>query len=257
MQFRQWPLSKQIEAPKRQWQKTTKPQARPLLFPANVPCGIPILAPTLRRDRWQLVRAHRCQIVKLEVDMALQKRLMFSLLIAGLSFPVIKFALGQSGDQTPDLSSLSDADLKTLTIQLERTACYGTCPAYSVTIHGDGRVEYNGKSHVKETGSREGRIETDKIKSLASGFGKTKFWGIAEDYSEAKCKGRVCTDMPTTITELSIRGATHRVNHYYGCGSAPKTLFELESLIDKSANSEQWTGDAKGGPFGTTCWDKN
>jgi hypothetical protein len=186
--------------------------------------------------------------------MALQRFFLFSILIAGLSLPGIKSALGHSDEQTPDLSSLSDADLKTLTIQLERTGCYGTCPAYSVTIHGDGRVEYNGKGHVKETGTQEGRIETDKIRALASVFAKMKFWRVAEDYSEAKCNGPVCTDMPTAITELSVKGLTHRVKHYYGCGSAPKALFEVESNIDKSANSERWTGDvSKAGPFGTSC----
>jgi len=99
---------------------------------------------------------------------------MVRLLITGLSL-VIKSSLGHSGDQTPDLSSFSDADLKTVTIQLEPTGCYGTCPGYSVTIHGDGRVEYNGKSHVKEIGTQEGRIETDKIRALASVFAKMKF----------------------------------------------------------------------------------
>src|ERR1700732_4053120 len=177
-----------------------------------------------------------------EVDMALQRFCLFSILIACLSLPGIKSALGHSDEQTPDLSSLSDADLKTLTIQLERTGCYGTCPAYSVTIHGDGRIEYNGKSHVKETGTRDGRIEVDKIRELASQFPKIKFWGITADYSEAKCRGRMCTDMATVVTEISIKGVTHRVNHYYGCGRAPKSLFDLESAIDKSANSEQWTG---------------
>jgi Domain of unknown function (DUF6438) len=186
--------------------------------------------------------------------MVFQRHFMVSLLIAVLSLLVIKSALGQSGDQTPDLSSLSDADLKTVTIQLERTACLGTCPEYSVTIHGDGRVEYNGKGHVKRMGTREGRIETDKIRALASVFAKMKFWEIAEDYSAAKCKGSVCTDMATAITELNIRGVTHRVRHYYGCGSAPRSLFDLESAIDKSANSEQWTGNVRtAGPYGTTC----
>jgi hypothetical protein len=194
----------------------------------------------------------------MEVEMFFQKLFMVSLLIAGLSLLVIKLAQGYSGNQTPDLSSFSDADLKTVTIQLERTGCYGTCPAYSVTIHGDGKVEYNGKSHVKEMGAREGRIETDKIRALASVFAKMKFSGVAEDYSAAKCKGRVCTDMATAITQLSMRGATHRVKHYYGCGSAPKSLFDLESVIDKSANSEQWTGDvSNAGPYGTTCWGGN
>jgi len=186
--------------------------------------------------------------------MVFQRLFIFGLLIAGLSLPVSKLALGHGSGQTPDLSFLSDADLKTLTIQIERTGCFGTCPAYSVTIHGDGRVEYNGKSQVKEKGAREGRIETDKIRALAAVFAKIKFWGLAEDYSAAKCNGRVCTDMPTSITELSIRGLSHRVKHYYGCGSAPKVLFDLESAIDKFSNSEQWTGDvSKAGPYGTTC----
>jgi hypothetical protein len=190
--------------------------------------------------------------------MAFPGRLTVGLLIAGLSLLGIKSALSQRGDQIPDLSTLSDADLKTATIQLERTGCYGTCPAYSVTIHGDGRVEYDGKSHVKEVGTREGRIELDKIRALASVFAKIKFWGIASDYSEAKCKGRFCTDMATAITELSARGVTHRVKHYYGCGSAPKPLFDLESFVDKSANSERWTGDVStAGPFGTTCSGSN
>jgi uncharacterized protein DUF6438 len=145
-----------------------------------------------------------------------------------------------------------------MTIQLERTGCFGNCPAYSVTVRGDGRVEYNGSRNVKETGAREGRIETEKVRALASEFAKMKFWGIAEDYSEAKCRGRRCTDMASAVTELSIKGVSHRVTHYYGCGSAPKSLFDLESAVDKSANSEQWTGDvSKAGPFGTTCFGAN
>jgi hypothetical protein len=175
-------------------------------------------------------------------------------LIVGLSLLFIRSAPGSNGNQTSDVSALSDADLKTITFQLQRTACYGSCPSYSVTIHGDGRIEYNGKGRVKEIGAREGRIEKEKIRALVSVFEKMKFWGLAEDYSETKCSGRLCTDMPTAITELSIKGMTHRVKHYYGCGSAPKALFELESAIDKSANSQQWTGDvSKSGPYGTTC----
>jgi hypothetical protein len=119
-------------------------------------------------------------------------------------------------------------------------------------------VEYNGKNRVKEVGPREARIEQDQIRALTAVFTRTKFWDLAEDYSETKCKGRVCTDMPTAITELIVKGASHHVRHYYGCGSAPKSLFELESAIDKFAKADQWTGDvSKGGPFGTTCFGSN
>jgi hypothetical protein len=185
--------------------------------------------------------------------MSFQRHFAVSILIASLSLLAVKSGLGH-GEQTPDLGSLSEADLKTVTIQLERVGCYGTCPAYSITIHGDGRVEYTGNRHVKETGSREGRIEPDKIRELLSQFGKTKFWDLAEDYSRANC-GRYCTDMATAVTGVTVKGATHRVKHYYGCANAPKSLFELELSVDKTVDSQQWTGDvSKAGPYGTTCF---
>jgi len=37
-------------------------------------------------------------------------------------------------------------------------------------------------------------------------------------------------------------------------GALRAPVFDLESVIDKSANSEQWTGDvSNAGPYGTTC----
>lgn len=186
--------------------------------------------------------------------MAFQRFLAAGSLIVGLLLLGGASPSTQTNNKGPDVSSLSEDDLKTLTIQLERSACYGVCPAYSVTIHGDGRVEYNGKSNVKETGAHEGQITTDKIRSLVLEFAKAKFWELDEDYSGKKCKG-YCTDMATAVTEIKAKGVTHRVKHYYGCGGVPKPLFELESAIDKSANSEQWTGDvSKAGPYGTTCF---
>ena len=124
--------------------------------------------------------------------------------------------------------------------------------------HGDGRIAYDGKSHVKEIGAKEGQIELNAVRALATEFAKAKFWDISDRYSEQNCPGRVCTDFPTAITEISVKGFTHRVTHYYGCGGAPKPLFALESAIDQAANSEHWTGDVnKAGPFGTTCFDKS
>jgi hypothetical protein len=37
-------------------------------------------------------------------------------------------------------------------IKLERTACLGTCPIYSVTIFSVGRLEYKGEMFVKAKG---------------------------------------------------------------------------------------------------------
>ena len=40
------------------------------------------------------------------------------------------------------------ADTKGTVVRLERSECYGTCPSYSVEIHGDGSVEYEGKEDL-------------------------------------------------------------------------------------------------------------
>jgi hypothetical protein len=178
-----------------------------------------------------------------------------SILILSLAaLTALRPASGSPRGQTSS-QSLSDGDIKTAFIRFERKACYGSCPAYTLTIHGDGRIEYVGGAHVKTSGSAAGRIEAKDFKALLAEFEQAKFGSIADNYSAEKCACRRCTDMTSVVTELSVGAASHKVNHYYGCACAPEALFKLESAIDKAANSEQWTGDvSKQGPYGTTCF---
>lgn len=171
------------------------------------------------------------------------------------SLLVFNPASGNPAGQTPDLNSLSDGDFKSLTIQLERTACYGTCPAYAITIHGDGKVEYVGKKHVKVTDPREKQIDAATVKALVAKLSEAKFASIPDQYSGQTCTCRKCTDFPSATIDVHTPSGSHRVEHYHGCACAPKALFDLENGIDKAAGSQEWTGDtSKAGPFGTTCF---
>ena len=210
-------------------------------------------------DQYSLPREHardgRCHTAVDRVTMIFQRLLRKMPLLVVCLLLAVK-AVSRATDGNLDLSSLPDGDLNAMTVRLERLGCYGDCPAYTLTIHGDGRVEFNGKSHVAQLGAHESRVDADVIKALAGEFAKAKFLGLPEEYSGQNCS-RYCTDMPTVITELSVKEVTHRVKHYYGCGGVPKALFELESGIDKLANTRRWTGDvSKAGPFGTTCVDR-
>ncbi len=51
-------------------------------------------------------------------------------------------------------------------ITLERTGCYGTCPIYSLTIYGDGKVTYEGKRHVDNIGEFTGQLSQAQLTSL-------------------------------------------------------------------------------------------
>jgi hypothetical protein len=154
------------------------------------------------------------------------------------------------------LVNLTDGELKEVVLILERTSCYGSCPAYKLTLHGDGRVEYEGGKNVKLTSKKEGHVQSGDLKKILAAFDKADFFSI-KPYTYDTCTCTVCTDMPTAITEIRAKGMSHRVEHYYGCRCAPKELWELEESIDGIVGTRQWTGDvSKQGPVGTTCFDK-
>jgi Domain of unknown function (DUF6438) len=193
--------------------------------------------------------------------MASLRHISLASMTAALALMVVSSTSSHALQQSADLSSLSDEELKTVVIRLERTSCYGTCPAYVLTIHGDGRVEYVDKEVDKKKAgagakpAQQGAIDRSALKALLSEFARVKFLSMP-DYLLEKCTCRQCTDLPSAVTEITVRGESHVVKHDYGCGCAPKELFELESAIDKAVKVEQWTGDTSNkGPFGTTCFE--
>src|SRR5438093_11038358 len=76
-------------------------------------------------------------------------------------------ALSSSGDGRvvpaspgwpPDKYKLSE-----LTITLERSECYGTCPIYSVAIRGDGSGTYRGEKYVAIKGKERFQVSRDEL----------------------------------------------------------------------------------------------
>ena len=120
-------------------------------------------------------------------------------------------------------------------ITLERTACFGTCPVYSLTIRGDGTVVYDGKEFVEVKGTTETTISQDQVDQLISEFEKVDYFSLNDNYTE-----RTITDAPTVITSIRLNGKIKTIKHYHGDLSAPEKLAELEDRIDEIVNSDQW-----------------
>ena len=128
-------------------------------------------------------------------------------------------------------------------ITLERTACFGSCPVYSLSVSASGDVQYEGRANVRKIGLATGKVPRDQVDALLSELERGGYFSFAERYtvSEPAC-GRYATDSPTTITSVTLRGRTKRIAHDYGCGGAPGALVVLERRIDEALNSGQWTG---------------
>jgi len=121
---------------------------------------------------------------------------------------------------------------------IERTHCYGTCPAYQLTVYRDGVVEYNGEDFVKVQGKAAGKLRPEKLTALEDLFRKHDYLKLADSYQQA-----AYTDAASIYTAYTPEGGKRKqVKHYLGDPHAPESLGEVEEGFEKLVNIEQWIG---------------
>jgi uncharacterized protein DUF6438/ankyrin repeat protein len=116
-------------------------------------------------------------------------------------------------------------------ITIERTACFGTCPEYTITLKGDGTVTYNGRQHVRVTGDRTWTIDPAAVRALAREMEAAGYFALQDEYTSRM------TDHPTTRTSLTIGTRTKKISDYI---SGPQTLKDLEQRIDEVSGSKKY-----------------
>lgn len=89
-------------------------------------------------------------------------------------------------------------------IKLSRSGCYGTCPSYSVVIHGDGKIEFHGGRYVSIPGDHQARIAPEAAARLLERFRAAGFFEFKANYVAS------VTDNPTYCLELAV-GAKGRL----------------------------------------------
>ncbi|MFN8380258.1 MAG: DUF6438 domain-containing protein [Anaerolineae bacterium] len=122
-------------------------------------------------------------------------------------------------------------------LTLERTACFGSCPIYSVTIYDDGTVVYQGERFVDVLGEQTSQIDPALVEQTVQMFADAGYFDWDDSYNEM-----LVTDLPSVITSAMRDGETHRIERYEGDSNAPFLLPFLENWLDLIANTAQWTG---------------
>jgi hypothetical protein len=122
-------------------------------------------------------------------------------------------------------------------VTLERSACFGGCPVYTVTIYEDGTVVYEGTRFVEVTGRQTIQIEEARVAEIVQAFEAAGYFEWEDEYIYASV-----TDGATFITSVSLDGHTKQIVHYSGDDTAPILLSYLENWIDRSVYTQQWTG---------------
>ena len=120
-------------------------------------------------------------------------------------------------------------------ITMTRTVCYGFCPAYTVTITGEGEVRYEGRAFVDAMGQRTATIPREDVVNLLARFDEIGFDGLQNEY-----RGRM-TDLPTTTITLVRDGRRKALVDYGGTSvGMPHAVRDLQAEIDRVARTSQW-----------------
>ena len=166
---------------------------------------------------------------------------MIRIMTAGILLGLTSCA--RNGAESKPANQSSQSVTSAPVITFERTACFGSCPVYTISVSPSGEVQYEGRAHVRQLGAATGKVPRERVDSLLSELDRGGYFTFAERYTspEPAC-GRYVTDSPTIITSVTLRGRTKRITHDYGCGGAPGALVVLEHRIDEALNSDQWTG---------------
>lgn len=117
-------------------------------------------------------------------------------------------------------------------VRLFRSACFGTCPVYEVTVSEDGDVTWKSLAYVAATGVRRSHIDPRTARALIQQFLDPKFWALCGNYSSG------ITDNPTTEIEVHIGGRSKTVSNY--ANSAPSWVDTFEKSIDAAADTHLW-----------------
>ena len=126
-------------------------------------------------------------------------------------------------------------DLYGVKIELSRTVCYGRCPAYSVTVQGDGKVRFNGGSFVASEGKHDAKISVESVRYLVRQFESARFFAAGDKYVAT------VTDNPTYTLTLTVGGKTKSVTDYVGEQvGMPLVITDLEKAVDEAAGTERW-----------------
>ena len=130
---------------------------------------------------------------------------------------------------------LPQGSLDTITIRLERTHCYGTCPAYSVELRGNGTAHFHGDSFVAVTGDHVVHVGLGPVRCLVEHFRAANFWALDPEYMAP------VTDLPAYTVTLAIGGQTKTVVDYAGqMVGMPVAMIGLEDAIDQAAHAGSW-----------------
>ncbi|MBO6515689.1 MAG: hypothetical protein JJ975_03970 [Bacteroidia bacterium] len=117
-------------------------------------------------------------------------------------------------------------------IVYQRTACFGTCPIYSLTITGQGEATFEGKRFTEKIGAFTKQLSKDETKSLFRTLNAQDWASLDSIYPSQ------ISDLPSTVFAFRYKKTNKEV---VVTGEHPASLDVVSKLLSEIAESDGWT----------------
>ena len=134
-------------------------------------------------------------------------------------------------------------------IVLERSMCFGTCPAYRLRLSDSGEVRFESRNPGDEGRRVADTVSAATFPALISKAMSIGFFDLPSEIAadSVLCHNRA-TDHPTVVVTVFAKKQTKRVEDYHGCFEtvehetlpAITQLRAFEVEIDSALGSSRW-----------------
>jgi len=136
-------------------------------------------------------------------------------------------------NETNDKSTLTQVeDGDSLFAYIYRSACFGKCPTYKMSIYNDGTVMLEGIRNVRLLGTFKTKITKEEMEQFSAIADSIEFFEMNDEYDSP------ITDVPSTT--ISIVADGHRKEVYARAGY-PQRIKKLSELFNQLIERDIWT----------------
>jgi hypothetical protein len=119
----------------------------------------------------------------------------------------------------------------TAVLSLQRTACYGTCPIYTIELFADGKAKFTGERFTEKLGTWEKQFDYSEVSDLLK-MAKSEKW---PRYSDEYRSG--VSDLPSNILGINRKNKSYTIRIE---GEHPEALDVYTKALIRLAESDGW-----------------
>jgi hypothetical protein len=131
----------------------------------------------------------------------------------------------------PEADAVVEPQNDSLFFSFERTPCFGSCPAYKVTIYQDGSATYLGRRFAVLEGKYISHVDAALMAELARSADTHGFYDMEAKYDKP------VTDLPSVIIRVN---AGHGYKQVIGRVGAPQAFKDMAKEVDKLLEGVAW-----------------